>query len=56
MSKVAAHSLGKDMFSYLRDFQFGVGVPCGGEAILHAVNRLIQDKGNSFHDYVASLF
>ncbi|KAL8166026.1 hypothetical protein V2J09_007525 [Rumex salicifolius] len=32
-------------WKYLEDFQFGVRVPNGGEAILHAVNRLIQAKG-----------
>ncbi|XP_026424430.1 uncharacterized protein LOC113320753 [Papaver somniferum] len=46
MSKVAASAVGKQLCTYLEDFQFGVGVPCGGEAILHSVNRLILDKGH----------
>nr|GEX39533.1 hypothetical protein [Tanacetum cinerariifolium] len=28
------------------DFQFGIGVPGGCEAVLHFVNRLIESKGN----------
>lgn len=35
------------MSSYLGDYQFGVGVPTGGKGILHAVNRLLELKGNS---------
>nr|GEW71864.1 hypothetical protein [Tanacetum cinerariifolium] len=31
---------------YLDDLQFGVGVSGGGEAILYAVNRLIEDRGD----------
>ncbi|XP_026433389.1 uncharacterized protein LOC113330794 isoform X1 [Papaver somniferum] len=34
------------MTSYLKDFQFGVGVPCRGEAILHSVNRILDEKRN----------
>lgn len=47
VSKVAAQAVGKDMSTYLGDFQFGVGVPCGGESILHSVNRILHQKGNS---------
>ena len=32
--------------SYFDGLQFGVGVSSGGEAILHAVNRLIEDRGS----------
>ncbi|GKB07222.1 hypothetical protein Tco_0835506 [Tanacetum coccineum] len=32
--------------SQVVDFQFGVGVPGGCEAVLHSVNRLIESKGN----------
>ncbi|GJS54136.1 putative reverse transcriptase domain-containing protein [Tanacetum coccineum] len=34
------------MNTYFQDFQFGVGVPGGCEAVLHSVNRLIESKGN----------
>ncbi|XP_026410732.1 uncharacterized protein LOC113305956 [Papaver somniferum] len=47
VSKVAAFSVGKDMTSYLGDYQFGVGVPAGGEGILHVVNCLLEMKGHS---------
>ncbi|KAL8137596.1 hypothetical protein V2J09_003597 [Rumex salicifolius] len=30
------------------DFQFVVGIPEGGEAILHFVNRIVESKGNTF--------
>ncbi|GKA62621.1 reverse transcriptase domain-containing protein [Tanacetum coccineum] len=30
----------------IRPIAFGVGVPGGGEAILHAVNRLVEDRGD----------
>ncbi|GJR01945.1 putative reverse transcriptase domain-containing protein [Tanacetum coccineum] len=46
VSKVSAimvvHSLG----GYLDDLQFDVGVSGGGEAILHAVNHLVEDRGD----------
>jgi hypothetical protein len=45
VSKVASSSVGDSMNSYLQDFQFGVGVPGGCEAVLHSVNRLIESKG-----------
>ncbi|XP_026396185.1 uncharacterized protein LOC113290808 [Papaver somniferum] len=35
------------MTSYLGDCQFGVGVPVGGEGILHVVNRFLEMKGHS---------
>ncbi|XP_026442067.1 uncharacterized protein LOC113341381 [Papaver somniferum] len=47
VSKVAAVSVGKDMSTYLGDYQFGVGIPAGGESILHAVNRLLEMNGHS---------
>lgn len=46
VSKVAAIVVGKALSSYMEDTQFGVGVSGGGEAILHAVNRLVEDQGN----------
>ncbi|XP_026410257.1 uncharacterized protein LOC113305438 isoform X1 [Papaver somniferum] len=45
-SKLAATSVCKQLSSYLGDFQFGVGTPCGGEGILHAANKLLELKGN----------
>lgn len=44
-SKIAATSVGKDMANYLGNHQYGVGIPCGGESILHAANRLMKLKG-----------
>ncbi|KAL5730364.1 hypothetical protein ACHQM5_003194 [Ranunculus cassubicifolius] len=44
VSKAAALSTGKFIGEYLEDHQFGVGVPGGGEAILHSVNRLLEEK------------
>ncbi|PWA50977.1 hypothetical protein CTI12_AA467910 [Artemisia annua] len=46
VSKVAMHKFGKEMASHLGDYQFGVGVPNGAEAILHSANRFL----NAFHD------
>ncbi|GJX87103.1 hypothetical protein Tco_0339117 [Tanacetum coccineum] len=46
VSKVASSSIGNSMNTYLQDFQFGVSVPGGCEAVLHYVNRLIESKGN----------
>ena len=46
VSKVASSSVGSSMTNYLQDFQFGVGVSGGCEAILHSVNRLIEARGN----------
>ncbi|GKF92045.1 hypothetical protein Tco_0278764, partial [Tanacetum coccineum] len=39
---MVVHSLG----GYLDDLQFGFGVSGGGEAILYAVNRLVEDRGD----------
>ncbi|GJX05323.1 putative reverse transcriptase domain-containing protein [Tanacetum coccineum] len=39
VSKVAMKGVGKEMSKYLGDFQFGVGVSGGAEAILHSTNR-----------------
>lgn len=36
----------KHLFTYLSDFQFGMGTSCGGEGILHAANRLLELKRN----------
>ncbi|GJT18909.1 reverse transcriptase domain-containing protein [Tanacetum coccineum] len=46
VSKVSAVMIGNSLNGYLDDLQFGVGVSGGGEAILHAVNRLIEDRGD----------
>ncbi|KAD7479441.1 hypothetical protein E3N88_02577 [Mikania micrantha] len=45
VSKVAMKKVGKEMTQYLSDYQFGVGVPNGAEAVLHSANRFL----NSFH-------
>ncbi|KAJ0900450.1 putative RNA-directed DNA polymerase [Helianthus annuus] len=42
VSKVAMRRLREDMVNYLRDFQFGVGIPNGAEAVLHSANRFID--------------
>ncbi|XP_022007936.1 uncharacterized protein LOC110907233 [Helianthus annuus] len=34
--------LREDMVNYLRDFQFGVGIPNGAEAVLHSANRFLD--------------
>ncbi|GJW41335.1 hypothetical protein Tco_0067180 [Tanacetum coccineum] len=46
VSKVSVVTIGNSLNGYLDDLQFGVGVSGGGEAILHAVNRLIEDRGD----------
>ncbi|GKA87673.1 hypothetical protein Tco_0809437 [Tanacetum coccineum] len=38
--------IGHSLDGYLNDMQFGVGVSRGREAILHVVNRLIEDRGD----------
>ncbi|XP_026421804.1 uncharacterized protein LOC113317902 [Papaver somniferum] len=43
-SKLATTTVCKDMVSYLGDHQFGVGIPYGGEIILHSANRLHELK------------
>ncbi|XP_056693200.1 uncharacterized protein [Spinacia oleracea] len=45
VSKVGAALIGPRLGTYLGGLQFGVGVPAGGEAILHAVNRLVEARG-----------
>ena len=37
--------IGHSLDGYFNDLLFCVGVPGGGEAILHAVNRFIEDRG-----------
>ncbi|GKD29043.1 hypothetical protein Tco_1239821 [Tanacetum coccineum] len=46
VSKVAMKGVGKEMLKYLSDFQFGVGVSGGAEAILHSANRLLSEYHN----------
>ncbi|GKD86610.1 hypothetical protein Tco_1357764 [Tanacetum coccineum] len=38
--------VGKEMSKYLSDFQFGVGVSGGAEAILHSVDRVLSEYYN----------
>ncbi|XP_026417474.1 uncharacterized protein LOC113312957 [Papaver somniferum] len=45
-SKLAANSVCKSMNPYLGNFQYGVGILCGGEGILHSANRLIELCGS----------
>nr|GEW52973.1 putative reverse transcriptase domain-containing protein [Tanacetum cinerariifolium] len=44
--KVSATMIGHSLDGYLDGLQFGVGVPGGDEAIIHAVNRLVEDHGD----------
>ncbi|KAK2455796.1 hypothetical protein QL285_003218 [Trifolium repens] len=44
VSKVAMKGVGKDVAKYLNDFQFGVGISGGAEAILHSANRLLSQR------------
>ncbi|GJZ95308.1 putative reverse transcriptase domain-containing protein [Tanacetum coccineum] len=46
VSKVAMKGVGKEMSKYLSDFQFGVRVSGGAEAILHGVNRVFSEYHN----------
>ncbi|GKB62567.1 hypothetical protein Tco_0918753 [Tanacetum coccineum] len=46
VSKVGVVMIGHSLDGYLDDLQFGVGVSGRGEAILHFVNRLIEDRGD----------
>nr|GEY26945.1 hypothetical protein [Tanacetum cinerariifolium] len=46
VSKVSATMIDHSLDGYLDGLQFGVGVPGGGEAIMHAVNRLVEDRGD----------
>ncbi|KAL8167568.1 LOW QUALITY PROTEIN: hypothetical protein V2J09_009067 [Rumex salicifolius] len=50
ISKTAMKGVGKDMATYLQDFQFGVGVSGGAEAILHVVNRFVN-KHHGDHSF-----
>jgi hypothetical protein len=34
----------KNVAKYLNDFQFGVGISGGAEAILHSANRLLSQR------------
>jgi hypothetical protein len=36
--------VGKDAAKYLNDFQYGVGVSGGAEAILHSANRVMSQR------------
>jgi hypothetical protein len=36
--------MSKDVTKYLNDFQFGVGISCGAEAILHSANRVMSKR------------
>ncbi|XP_026428642.1 uncharacterized protein LOC113324540 [Papaver somniferum] len=46
VSKCVVSFVGQEMSSYLGDFKFGVGAKCGGEAILHAVHRVLEENRN----------
>nr|GEV09755.1 hypothetical protein [Tanacetum cinerariifolium] len=46
VSRVCATMIGHSLDTYLNDLQFGVRVLGGGDAILHAVNRLIEDRSD----------
>lgn len=47
VSKVAINGVGKEMSKYLSDFQFGIGVSGGAEAVLHSVNRVLSEYHNN---------
>ncbi|MCI32893.1 hypothetical protein A2U01_0054107, partial [Trifolium medium] len=42
--------VGKDMAKYLNDFQFGVEISGGSEAILHSSNKVLSQRrhGDSY--------
>ncbi|PNY11520.1 hypothetical protein L195_g008128 [Trifolium pratense] len=44
VSKVAMKGVCKDVAKYLNDFQFGVRISGGAEAILHSANRLLSHR------------
>ncbi|GKC34367.1 hypothetical protein Tco_1046751, partial [Tanacetum coccineum] len=46
VSKVAMKGVGKELSKYLSDFQFGVEVSGGTEAVLHSANRLLSEYHN----------
>ncbi|GKG30389.1 hypothetical protein Tco_0420287, partial [Tanacetum coccineum] len=54
VSKVSATMIGHSLDGYLEGLQFGVGVPGGGEAILHAVNRLVEDRVGGLSKFLQS--
>ncbi|GJU45530.1 hypothetical protein Tco_1202796 [Tanacetum coccineum] len=41
-SKVAMRGVRKEMSKYVGDFQFGVGVPSGAEAVLYGANKFLN--------------
>ncbi|GJV12876.1 hypothetical protein Tco_1354417 [Tanacetum coccineum] len=54
--KVSAVMIGHSLDRYFDDLQFGFGVSGGGDAILHAVNRLIEDVVMTKFAFVVLLF
>ncbi|MCI64528.1 hypothetical protein A2U01_0085786, partial [Trifolium medium] len=40
----AMKGVGKDVAKYLNDFQFGVDISGGAEAILHSANRVLSER------------
>ncbi|GJW82166.1 hypothetical protein Tco_0146141 [Tanacetum coccineum] len=46
VSKVAMKGVGKEISKYLSDFQFGLGVSSGADALLHNVNRVLSEYHN----------
>ena len=46
VSKVGAFFTGPSLSGYFEGLQFGVGVSGGGEAILHALNRFVEARGD----------
>ncbi|GJR85890.1 hypothetical protein Tco_0209901 [Tanacetum coccineum] len=46
VSKVCATMIGHSLDGYLDGLQFCIRIPGGGEAIFHAVNRLLKDHGD----------
>ncbi|GJV22153.1 hypothetical protein Tco_1371173 [Tanacetum coccineum] len=47
VSKVSSVMIGHSLNGYLDDLKFGVCASGGSEDILHAVNRLIEDRGDN---------
>ena len=44
VSKAVMKGVGKDMSKYFNDFQFGVGVSGGAEAVLYSANKLLSER------------
>ena len=44
VSKLCTKQVAKDASAFLQPLQFGVGIPNGIEAILHAFNKLIRGE------------